>query len=77
MVRCDRPVMSERCEIVAVGADGPLVRSAFDGFEITTLAGGRIRLVGSVIDQAALHGVLHRLQDLGLQILDVHLVPHA
>ena len=67
--------MAERCEIVAVGADGPLVRSAFDGFEVTTLAGGRIRLVGAVVDQAALHGVLHRIQNLGLRILDVHLAP--
>lgn len=67
--------MSDRCEIVAIGADGPLVRSAFDGFEVTTLGGGRIRLVGSLVDQAALYGVLHRLQDLGLRILDVHLVP--
>ena len=68
-------MMADRCEIVAVGADGPLVRSAFDAFEITTLGEGRIRLVGLVVDQAELHGVLHRVQDLGMQILDVHLAP--
>ena len=67
--------MADCCEIVAVGADGPLVRSAFDGFEITAIGGGRIRLVGLVVDQAELHGVLHRVQDLGMQILDVHLAP--
>lgn len=67
--------MSDRCEIVAVGADSPLVRSAFDGFDITTLDQGRVRLVGDLVDQAALHGVLHRLQDLGLQIVDVHFGP--
>ena len=68
-------MMADRCEIVAVGADGPLVRSAFDGFDVTTLDDGRIRLVGLVVDQAELHGVLHRIQDLGMRILDVHLAP--
>ncbi len=70
-------MMADRCEIVAVGADGPLVRSAFDGFEVTSIGGGRVRLVGQLVDQAALHGVLHRLQDLGMRILDVHLVPSS
>ena len=35
----------------------------------------RIRLVGLVVDQSELHGVLHRIQDLGMRILDVHLTP--
>lgn len=43
----------------------------FDDFELEA-DGGNTRLAGTVSDQAALHGVLARLRDLGLPILDVH-----
>lgn len=45
----------------------------FDDFEAEA-AGDNTRLVGTVSDQAALHGVLARLRDLGIPILDVHRV---
>ncbi len=60
--------------IVASGTASPLVRAAFMGFTIEPLDGRRIKMVGTVQDEAALHGVLHRLQDLGLCIVDVHLI---
>lgn len=63
-----------RYAIVVSGTSSPLVRAAFMSFDIEGLGGGRIRLVGTVPDEAALHGVLHRLQDLGLSIVDLHLV---
>lgn len=60
--------------IVASGTCSPMVKAAFSGFDIEPVGGGRIRMVGAVADEAALHGVLHRLQDLGLSIVDVHLI---
>jgi hypothetical protein len=38
---------------------------------------GRSRLVGDVIDQAALHGLLNRLYDLHVEIIDVHRLDEA
>ncbi len=65
--------MGERFEIVVTGTDSPMVRAAFDGFRIEDDDHeGRLVLNGEVTDQAALHGVLHRLQGLGLGIVDVH-----
>ncbi len=66
-----------RYAIVAAGASSPMVRAAFAGFEIEPVEGGRILMVGAVPDEAALHGVLHRVQDLGLLIVDVHLIEAA
>lgn len=41
----------------------------FDGFVITPLGNGETVLAGSVADQAALHGLLGKIRDLGLPIL--------
>ena len=42
----------------------------FEGFSIHT-EGGETLLQGTVIDQAALHGILAKLNDLGLPIICV------
>ncbi|MCA9922430.1 MAG: hypothetical protein KC419_00040 [Anaerolineales bacterium] len=41
----------------------------FDGFTITPLDNDNTMLVGIVMDQAALHGLLNKLRDLGLPLL--------
>jgi hypothetical protein len=43
----------------------------FDGFTITPQANGVTSLIGSVADQAALHGLLGKIRDLGLPLLSV------
>ena len=43
----------------------------FDGMSIAPEAGGVTVLRGPVVDQAALHGLLARLRDLGLPLLSV------
>ncbi|MFN8597901.1 MAG: hypothetical protein U0559_17170 [Anaerolineae bacterium] len=43
----------------------------FDGLTITLLDNGETLLIGPVIDQAALHGMLNHIRDLGLPLLAV------
>lgn len=44
----------------------------FDGLVISHEENGETRLSGSIPDQAALHGVLNRLRDLGIQLISVN-----
>jgi hypothetical protein len=44
-------------------------REWFDDMAVTPLAGGRTELSGTVVDMAALHGILTRIRDLGLPLL--------
>lgn len=44
----------------------------FDGFTIVQETDTNTILVGRVADQAALHGLLTRIRDLGLPLLVVH-----
>jgi hypothetical protein len=64
-------MVSSRYEIVVAGEAGPMVLAAVDGFAVRPSPSGSVRLVGSVADQAALQGVLHRLDDLHAEILEV------
>jgi hypothetical protein len=43
----------------------------FDGMTLTTEDDGTTVLEGPVVDQAALHGLLHKVRDLGLPLLSV------
>ena len=48
----------------------------FDGLSITHGSGGTTIIHGPVADQAALHGLLQKVRDLGLPLISVnHLAP--
>jgi hypothetical protein len=44
----------------------------FDGLTITNSENGLAVLSGLIADQAALHGVLAKIRDLGMPLIDVH-----
>jgi hypothetical protein len=46
----------------------------FDSFTITPLESGETLLTGPVTDQAALHGLLNKIRDIGLPLLSVNRV---
>ena len=46
----------------------------FEGLTITLEEGGDTLLTGTVIDQAALHGLLKKVRDLGMPLLSVNSV---
>ena len=43
----------------------------FDGLQVTSNARGQTTIAGPVTDQAALHGLLAKVRDLGLELLEV------
>ena len=47
----------------------------FDGLAITSESDGTTVLRGSVVDQAALHGVLQKLRDVGIALISLKQVP--
>jgi hypothetical protein len=46
----------------------------FEGLIITLEDNGDTRLTGTVIDQAALHGILKKVRDLGMPLLSLNSV---
>jgi hypothetical protein len=49
----------------------------FDGLTITNLDNGTAALSGPIVDQAALHGMLAKVRDLGLPLLEVQCEDHV
>ena len=56
------------------GQIGPEWSDWFEGLTITLEEDGNMLLSGPVVDQAALHGLLKKVRDLGLPLLSV--CPH-
>jgi len=62
-------------EIHFQGRLDPRWATWFDGLDVTDGPDGTSVLRGPVADQAALHGLLSRLRDLGLPLLSMTQVP--
>jgi hypothetical protein len=57
-------------EIRVRGRLGETLTGAFDGLTATASTADTV-LRGEIADQAALHGVLQRIESLGLELLDI------
>ena len=66
--------MSERYEIRLKGHLDDRWADWFDGLTITRADNGETLLHGAVVDQAALHGVLRKVRDLGLPLIAIRQV---
>jgi hypothetical protein len=66
-----RPQGSPRYEIRLRGRLDPRWAAWFDGMTLTTANDGTTVLTGPVTDQAALHGLLQKVRDLGLPLHSV------
>lgn len=64
-----------RYEIRVKGHLGPRWSAWFEGLSLTIEDDGTTVIHGSVVDQAALHGVLQRLRDVGIPLVSVTPLP--
>ncbi len=62
--------MTTRYEITVRGRLSERLVQAFDGLTATPVPGATV-LSGEIADQAALHGVLTKVRDLGLRLVSV------
>ena len=70
---------SQRKEIYQIIVSGHLDykwKDWFDGFEISHQENNETCMVGPVADQAALHGLLAKIRDLGLSLSSVTRLEH-
>ena len=66
------PVDSDRYEIRLNGQLDQRWSDWFEGFTLTIQSDGTTTLTGPVVDQAALHGLLRRVGDLGVTLMSLN-----
>ena len=62
-------------EIRVEGRLGTRWAAWFDGLSVTSAEDGTTVLRGSVVDQAALHGLLQKLRDVGIPLISLTPIP--
>jgi hypothetical protein len=67
---------STHYQITVAGRLSEALIGAFDGLGATPSAAGTV-LCGEIVDQAALYGVLERIESLGLELVAVCRLPEA
>jgi hypothetical protein len=68
------PADTDRYEIRLEGQLDQRWTDWFEGFALTTESDGTTTLTGRVIDQAALHGLLRRVGDLGVTLISINAI---
>lgn len=68
------PAETEQYEIRLQGQLDQRWSDWFEGFTLTNESDGTTTLIGPVIDQAALHGLLRRVGDLGVTLISVNVL---
>ena len=61
-------------EITFAGEAGDTLHAAFDDCQVIT-GSGRTTLRAELADQAAFFGLMERIRDFGLELIEVHSVP--
>jgi len=69
------PVQSKTYEITFLGQAGTTLSAEFDDCEVT-IGPGTTTLRAELPDRGALSGLIERINSLGLDVIDVSLVPH-
>jgi len=67
----------KRYQIVVRGHLEQHCQQWFNGMDIHNFPGGDASLTGEVVDQAMLHGLLIKIQDLGLTLISVQCLESA
>jgi hypothetical protein len=67
-------VPSRTYEITFAGQAGTVARAEFDDCEVS-VGSDTTTLLRELPDQGALHGLIQRIADLGLELIDVSVVP--
>jgi hypothetical protein len=68
------PAEPARYELRVQGVLEPHWSAWFEGLRVTSDQPGQTTIAGPVVDQAALHGLLAKVRDLGLPLLSVRRV---
>jgi hypothetical protein len=63
------PAEPARYELRVQGVLGPRWSAWFEGLQVSSDQAGQTTIAGPVTDQAALHGLLAKIRDLGLPLL--------
>jgi len=71
MINNGRELKGEIYQIRVQGVLDAKWNDYFNGFDISSQDQGETLLSGNVVDQAALHGVLGKIRDLGLSLISV------
>ena len=74
-IHLDRSDIAQRSFIDRQEADLGKLFGQFEGLAITVEENGDMLLTGPVIDQAALHGLLKKVRDLGMPLISVNPIP--
>jgi len=68
--------MNKECYEIRVKSHlGPRTASAFAEFTVRHEANGETILTGPVVDQAALHGILIKIRNLNLALVEIKRIP--